>query len=262
MPYVPTGRPRGRPRSPDLLTPAEQRVLECLRLGLGNQDVGARLGISVGRGKVPHLEHACEARLGRPTRAGNLGARAEARSSKTLVGNIAGNSTAGSANVRMSAGALGAIGSLVLVAGGLVAAVVIIRNVQTGATPAIPGNDRTRVGGVGLQRPRVFDRRPEVGDRLRIVSAYRCERHRGTRPACRRCGSNDYSRNRSGPDNQSRQSASARGLVSKEISPLVRPSRLIDSYLTATWWTRSRVTWSGCRGWSRPHSCSCPTNCK
>ena len=38
--------PRGRPRHPDVLTPAEWRVLEELREGGTNAEIAARLGIS------------------------------------------------------------------------------------------------------------------------------------------------------------------------------------------------------------------------
>ncbi|MYA18160.1 MAG: helix-turn-helix transcriptional regulator, partial [Gammaproteobacteria bacterium] len=37
---------RGRPRHPDILTPGEWRVLEALRAGGTNADIGGRLGIS------------------------------------------------------------------------------------------------------------------------------------------------------------------------------------------------------------------------
>src|SRR5262245_4767569 len=46
MPYRPTGRPRGRPPYPGVLTPAEERVLECLRAGRTNQQIADELGIS------------------------------------------------------------------------------------------------------------------------------------------------------------------------------------------------------------------------
>lgn len=39
-------RRRGRPRHPDVLTPAEWRVLEALRDGGTNAEIGARLGIT------------------------------------------------------------------------------------------------------------------------------------------------------------------------------------------------------------------------
>jgi DNA-binding CsgD family transcriptional regulator len=40
-------RERGRPRHPDVLTPAEWRVLEEVRAGRTNTEIAARLGISV-----------------------------------------------------------------------------------------------------------------------------------------------------------------------------------------------------------------------
>ncbi len=46
MPYVPTGRPRGRPPHPDVLTPAEQRVLALVREGLTNAEIAIRLELS------------------------------------------------------------------------------------------------------------------------------------------------------------------------------------------------------------------------
>ncbi len=46
MPRKLTGRPPGRPRYPEILTPAEQRVLMYLREGLPNADIAVRLGIS------------------------------------------------------------------------------------------------------------------------------------------------------------------------------------------------------------------------
>src|SRR6476646_1460682 len=46
MPYKPTGRPPGRPRHPEPLTPAEQRVLERLRRGETNAEIATRLDIS------------------------------------------------------------------------------------------------------------------------------------------------------------------------------------------------------------------------
>lgn len=48
MPYIRTGRPRGRPPYPDPLTPAEQRVLELVRAGLSNPEIADRLGITLG----------------------------------------------------------------------------------------------------------------------------------------------------------------------------------------------------------------------
>lgn len=46
MPRRSTGRPRGRPPYPDLLTPAEERVLEQVRLGLGDTEIANVLGVS------------------------------------------------------------------------------------------------------------------------------------------------------------------------------------------------------------------------
>jgi DNA-binding CsgD family transcriptional regulator len=46
MPRKPSGRRPGRPAHPEILTPAEQRVLEHLRQGLPNAEIGVRLGIS------------------------------------------------------------------------------------------------------------------------------------------------------------------------------------------------------------------------
>lgn len=39
-------RPRGRPSHPDILTPAEWRVLEQLRTGRTNQEIAGHLGVS------------------------------------------------------------------------------------------------------------------------------------------------------------------------------------------------------------------------
>jgi DNA-binding CsgD family transcriptional regulator len=46
MPRRSTGRPPGRPRHPEPLTPAEQRVLQHLRERLPNAEIGVRLGVS------------------------------------------------------------------------------------------------------------------------------------------------------------------------------------------------------------------------
>src|SRR6185437_14607613 len=46
MPRKATGGKPGRPFHPELLTPAEQRVLEGVREGLHNAEIGVRLGIS------------------------------------------------------------------------------------------------------------------------------------------------------------------------------------------------------------------------
>lgn len=42
----PAARGRGRPPHPDVLTPAEWRVLELLREGLSNPEIAERLGLS------------------------------------------------------------------------------------------------------------------------------------------------------------------------------------------------------------------------
>jgi len=39
--------PRGRPRAPDLLTPAEWRVVEALRHGMSSAEIAARRGFSI-----------------------------------------------------------------------------------------------------------------------------------------------------------------------------------------------------------------------
>ncbi|MGE3073286.1 MAG: LuxR C-terminal-related transcriptional regulator [Dehalococcoidia bacterium] len=46
MPYKPTGRPTGRPRHPEPLTPAEQRVLRHLRHGKTNAEIADELDVS------------------------------------------------------------------------------------------------------------------------------------------------------------------------------------------------------------------------
>jgi DNA-binding CsgD family transcriptional regulator/catechol 2,3-dioxygenase-like lactoylglutathione lyase family enzyme len=44
---MPTRRPRGRPRHDDVLTPAEWRIVNAVRHGLGNAQIARRRGISV-----------------------------------------------------------------------------------------------------------------------------------------------------------------------------------------------------------------------
>src|SRR6476660_9195063 len=41
-----TTRPRGRPRHDDVLTPAEWRVVEAVRHGMGNATIARRQGVS------------------------------------------------------------------------------------------------------------------------------------------------------------------------------------------------------------------------
>jgi len=43
---VQSPRPRGRPADPDLLTPAEWRVVEAVRHGLTNRQIAGRLGVT------------------------------------------------------------------------------------------------------------------------------------------------------------------------------------------------------------------------
>jgi DNA-binding NarL/FixJ family response regulator len=38
---------RGRPPHPDILTPRQWEVLDCLRAGLSDQEIAGRLGISL-----------------------------------------------------------------------------------------------------------------------------------------------------------------------------------------------------------------------
>ncbi len=56
MPRIKSGRPRGRPPHPGLLTPAEERVLAHLRDGLSNPEIAARLGVSPDAVKF-HVSH-------------------------------------------------------------------------------------------------------------------------------------------------------------------------------------------------------------
>lgn len=58
---------RGRPPHPDVLTPAEWRVVEAVRHGLGNTDIARRLGVSVDAVKF-HVANALD-KLGLARRA-------------------------------------------------------------------------------------------------------------------------------------------------------------------------------------------------
>ena len=60
-------RGRGRPPHDDILTPAEWRVVEAVRHGMGNADIAARQGVSPDAVKY-HLAHALST-LGLSTRA-------------------------------------------------------------------------------------------------------------------------------------------------------------------------------------------------
>lgn len=81
MPKKPTGRPPGRPPYPDILTPAEQRVLGLLREGLPNAEIAVRLGISPDGVKYHvsnmlsklHLERREQLAAWRPSRVPALG---------------------------------------------------------------------------------------------------------------------------------------------------------------------------------------------
>ena len=59
--------PRGRPPSPDVLTPAEWRVVEAVRHGLSNGEIAARRGFSINAVKF-HVANAL-AKLGLKNRA-------------------------------------------------------------------------------------------------------------------------------------------------------------------------------------------------
>jgi DNA-binding CsgD family transcriptional regulator/catechol 2,3-dioxygenase-like lactoylglutathione lyase family enzyme len=54
-----TKRQRGRPAHPDLLTPAEWRVVEGVRHGMSNRDIAQRRGISLDAVKY-HVVNACQ----------------------------------------------------------------------------------------------------------------------------------------------------------------------------------------------------------
>ncbi|MBW8733947.1 MAG: hypothetical protein JF571_06515 [Asticcacaulis sp.] len=54
-----TKRQRGRPAHPDLLTPAEWRVVDGVRHGMSNRDIAQRRGISLDAVKY-HVVNACE----------------------------------------------------------------------------------------------------------------------------------------------------------------------------------------------------------
>ena len=56
MPRLPSRRRRGRPPHPDVLTPAEWRVLDYVRRGLTNAEIATRLGGSPETVKT-HVSH-------------------------------------------------------------------------------------------------------------------------------------------------------------------------------------------------------------
>jgi DNA-binding CsgD family transcriptional regulator/catechol 2,3-dioxygenase-like lactoylglutathione lyase family enzyme len=60
-------KPRGRPAHPDVLTPAEWRVVEAVRHGLSNPQIAARQGVSLDAVKF-HVANALQ-KLGLPSRA-------------------------------------------------------------------------------------------------------------------------------------------------------------------------------------------------
>ncbi len=62
----PKGRPRGRPRHPDQLTPGEWRIVDAVRHGLSNAQIAARRGISADAVKY-HVRNAV-AKLGLKSR--------------------------------------------------------------------------------------------------------------------------------------------------------------------------------------------------
>ena len=69
----------GRPRHPDVLTPAEWRVLEALREGGTNAEIGARLGISADAVKYHISNMLGKAGAARPPRARRLAPRGASR---------------------------------------------------------------------------------------------------------------------------------------------------------------------------------------
>ena len=64
---VQSSRPRGRPADPDLLTPAEWRVVEAVRHGLTNRQIAGKLEVTVDSVKF-HVSNAL-GKLGMQTRA-------------------------------------------------------------------------------------------------------------------------------------------------------------------------------------------------
>ncbi len=70
---------RGRPPYPDVLTPRQWQVLELLRLGLTNEQIAARLGISVDGVKFHVSEILGKLGVYKPKRGGALGAGRPAR---------------------------------------------------------------------------------------------------------------------------------------------------------------------------------------
>ena len=71
------GMPGGRPRHPEVLTPAEQRVLEALRDGRTNADIAIESGLSVNTVKYHVANMLAKLELQRPQRLAGWNLRVE-----------------------------------------------------------------------------------------------------------------------------------------------------------------------------------------